>query len=145
MRSAFKGLVVLCAATLLSGSATGADIPNFNKRGSNEKEEKAFATAVAQTIVKAGRTSVTEKNVTLQKYKFNEEAKEGRMNLTISAGYHGAVTDTKYTADIVVHLDTSTKDKWEVMRIEYKDNNSSPVGYSVKGVAALVDKFNSAK
>ena len=38
-----------------------------------------------------------------------------------------------------------TKDKWEVMSIEYKDNNKSPVTYSSKGVAALVDKFNRVK
>ena len=143
MRSLFKGLVVVCAASLLSGSARGADIPNFNKRGSGEKEEKAFVGEVAKTIVHEARTSVGD--VTLKEYKFNEEAKEGRMNLTLSAGYKGAVTKTGYTADIVVHLDTSTKDKWEVMRIEYKDDNKSPVGFSRKNVEALVSKFNAAK
>ena len=81
----------------------------------------------------------------LQEYKFKEEAKEGRMNLTLTAGYKGAITKTKYTADIVVHLDTSTKDKWEVLRIEYKDDNESPVKFSSKNVEALVNKFNSVK
>ena len=143
MRSLFKGLVVLCGAILLSGSAR-ADTPNFNKRGSNDKEEKAFVEAVAQTIVKAARSSVTEKDITLQEYKLKEEAKEGRMNLTITATYKGAVTKTRYTADIVVHLDTSTKDKWEVLRIAYTDNNQSPVPFSRKEIEALVKKFNSA-
>ena len=141
MRSIFKGLVVLCGAALLSGSAR-ADTPNFNKRGSTDKEEKAFVTEVAQTIVKAARSSA--KDITLQEYKF-KEPKEGRKELTISADYLGAATKTKYSADIVVHLDTSTRDRWEVLRIEYKDDNKSPVKYSSKAVEALVNKFNSVK
>jgi len=144
MRSAFKGFVVLCAAALLSGSASGADTPNFNKRGSNEKEEKAFVEEVGQTIVKEARSSVTAKDVTIKEYKF-KDVKDGHKELRISAGYKGLVTKTNYTADIVIHLDTSTKDKWEVLRIEYKDDNDSPIGYSVKGVNALVNKFNGVK
>ena len=140
MRSAFKGLVALCAAALLSGSAR-ADTPNFNKRGSTPKEEKAFVTDVAQTIVKEARSSA--KDITLQEYKF-KDVKEGRKLLTISAGYKGALIKTKYSADIAVHLDTSTKDKWEVERIEYKDNNKSPISFSTKDVDALIKKFNSA-
>jgi hypothetical protein len=136
----FKGLVVLCAAALLSGSARG-DTPNFNKRGSGAKEEKEFVTDVAQTIVTAARSSA--KDVTLQDYKF-KDGKEGRKELTLSAGYKGAVLSTKYSADIVVSLDTSNKDKWEVMRIDYKDNNKSLVKFSSEHVDALVKKFNSA-
>ncbi len=142
MRSAFKGLAVLCAAIVLSSSTRGADTPNFNKRGSEEKEEKAFVTDVAHTIVKAARSSA--KDITLKEYKF-KEPKEGRTVLTLSAGYVGAAIKTKYTADITVHLDTSTKDKWEVDRIEYTDNNKSPIPFSRKDVEALVKKFNSVK
>ncbi len=141
MRRAFNGLAVLCAAAMLSGSAYGADTPNFNKRGSTDKEEKEFVTEVAQTIVKEARSSA--KDITLKEYKF-KEPKEGHKELTISAGYVGAAIKTKYTAEIVVHIDTSTKDKWEVLRIEYKDNNKSPVSFSRKDVDALVKKFNSA-
>jgi D-aminopeptidase len=141
MRSIFKGLVVLCGAVLLSGSAR-ADTPNFNKRGSGAKEEKEFVEQVAQTIVKEARSSA--KDITLQEYKFKEEAKEGRMNLTISAGYKGAVIKTKYSADIVVQLDTSTKGNWKVLKIEYTDNNKSPVSFSSKNVEALVKTFNNA-
>jgi len=144
MRSAFKGLVVLSAAALLSGSAAGADIPNINKRGSNEKELKSFVTAMAQTIVAEARSSVTAKDVILDESKI-KEVKEGHMELRMSATYKGSLTKTTYTADIVVHLDTSTKDKWEVLRIEYKDDNNNPVGYSKKGVEALVNKFNAVK
>jgi ethanolamine utilization protein EutQ (cupin superfamily) len=140
MRSAFKGLVVLCAAALLSASAR-ADTPNFNKRGSTDKEEKEFVTDVAQTIVKEARSSA--KDITLQEYKL-KDGKEGRKVLTMSAGYKGALIKTKYSADIVVHLDASTKDSWKVLKIEYKDNNKSPISFSSKEVDALVKKFNSA-
>jgi hypothetical protein len=137
----FKGLVFVCAAAVLSGSARGAEVPDFNNRGSADKE-KAFVERVAKTIVDEARTSVGD--VTLKEYKFTEP-KAGHKELTMSVGYKGAVTKTAYTADIVVHLDTSTKDKWEVLRIEYKDNNSSPIGFSRKNVDALVNKFNRAK
>ena len=140
MRSIFKGLVVLCGAVLLSGSAR-ADTPNFNKRGTGEKDEKAFVEQVAQTIVKEARSSA--KDITLQEYKF-KEGKEGRMNLTLSAGYKGAVTKTKYSADIVVRLDTSDKGNWKVLKIEYTDNNKSPISFSSKNVEALVKTFNNA-
>ena len=140
MRSIFKGLVVLCGAVLLAGSAR-ADTPNFNKRGSGEKEEKEFVEQVAQTIVKEARSSA--KDITLQEYKF-KDGKEGRKELTLSAGYKGAVTKTKYSADIVVRLDTSDKDNWKVLKIEYKDNNKSPVSFSSKNVEALVKTFNNA-
>ena len=140
MRSIFKGLVVLCGAVLLSGSAR-ADTPNFNKRGSTDKEKKEFVEQVAQTIVTEARSSA--KDITLQEYKF-KEGKEGRKELTLSAGYKGAVTKTKYSADIVVRLDTSDKDNWKVLKIEYKDNNKSPVSFSSKNVEALVKTFNNA-
>ena len=142
MRSVFTGLAVVCATALLSGSNYGADTPNFNKRGSTGKEEKAFVTDVAEAIVKEARSSA--KDITLQEYKF-KDTKEGHKELAISAGYVGAALKTKYTADIVVHLDTSTKDKWEVMRIEYKDDNNSLVKFSQKNVDALVNKFNATK
>jgi hypothetical protein len=141
MRSLFKGLVVLSVGALLSGNAR-ADVPSFNKRGTGDKEEKAFVEQVAKTIVDEARSSA--KDVTLQEYKF-KEGKEGRKELVMSAGYKGAVTSTKYSADIVVHLDTSTPDRWEVMRIDYTDNNKSLVGWSRKNVEALVKKFNDAR
>jgi hypothetical protein len=144
MSSLFKGLSVLCAAVLLSGSVAGADVPSFNKRGEGDKGEKKFVEKVAETIVQEARSSA--KDINLEEYKLKDVAdKEGRKTLTFSASYKGAVTKTKYTADIVVHIDSSNKEKWEVLRIEYKDDNKSPVGYSRKKVDALVDAFNKVK
>jgi hypothetical protein len=141
MSNLFNGLVIPAAVVLLTSSAR-ADVPSFNKRGSGDKEEKAFVEKVAQTIVKEARTSA--KDITLQKYKF-KEPKEGHKELTIEAGYKGVATKTQYNAEIVVHLDTSTKDKWEVLSIEYKDDNDSLIKFSQKNVDALVNKFNAVK
>jgi hypothetical protein len=141
MRAAWKGLFAFAAVAILAGAARAAEVPNFNKRGTGEKEEKAFVEEVARTIVNEARTSA--KDVTLQEYKFTDRG-AGRKELKISAGYKGAVTTTKYTADITVSLDTSKRDKWEVLKIDYTDNNKNLVGFSRKRVDALVEKFNAA-
>jgi hypothetical protein len=44
-----------------------------------------------------------------------------------------------------VHFDTSDAKKWEVMRIEYKDDSPSPLGPSKKNLDALRDKLNGKK
>jgi hypothetical protein len=116
-------------------------VPNFNKRGTSEKEEKAFVGEVARTIVSEARTSA--KDITLQEYKLTDRG-AGRTEPKISAGYKGAVTSTKYTADITVSLDTRKPDQWEVLKIDYTDNNKNLVGFSRKNVDALVQKFNAA-
>jgi hypothetical protein len=139
MRLAFKGLVVLGAALLLSGTAR-ADVPNFNKRGTSEAEQKAFCKSVGETIVKAARKC---KDITLQDCKF-KEVKPGRTDLMISMGYKGVITGTKYTADITIHIDSSTKDKWELTKIVYKDNNKQKLTLSDKKLNDLVEEFNKA-
>jgi hypothetical protein len=141
MRTACNGLFVLFAAAVLGGSAS-AQVPNFNKRGTGEKEEKAFVEKVAQTIVGEARTSAKE--ITLKEHKF-VEPKSGRKQLRMSVGYKGALTSTRYTADVTVELDTSVPDKWEVLRIDYTDNNKNIVGWNRKNVEALVKKFNEAR
>jgi hypothetical protein len=142
MRTAWKGLFVFAAVALLAGGARAADVPNFNKRGTGEKEEKAFVEQVARAIVSEARTSA--KDITLQSHEF-KEPKEGRKDLKMSVGYKGAALGTKYTADVTVSLDSSTPGKWEVLRIDYADNNKSLVGFNRKNVEAMVKKFNTAK
>jgi len=136
MKHVFKTLAILGAAALLGPAARAADI-NFNKRGDSER---SFVAEVGSTVTKSART--TAKDLTLQDYKF-KEVKPGRTDLIISEGYRGGVTRTKYSADIVVHLDTTDKNKWEVLRIDYNDNNKSPVPWNRKNVENLVSKFNS--
>jgi hypothetical protein len=136
MKTAYKTLGVIALALLLSPLARAADeeVPNINKRGS---DEKAFAEKLATAIVKNARTTV--KTATLDSVE-KKTPKEGRTEFHIKAGYKGGIVGTKYTADIVVLVDTSDKDKWEVVRIDYSDNNK--LAFNRKNVESLVPKLN---
>ena len=137
MKVLTKTVGVLALAILLSPVARAADedVPNINKRGD---DEKVFVEKMANSIVKNARTSV--KSATLEKYD-KKTPKEGRTEFHIKAGYKGGIVGTKYTADVVVLVDTSDKDKWEVLRIDYSDNNKG-LGYNRKNVENLVPKLN---
>lgn len=138
MRKLFGGLAILCVVAV-AAPARGDDYPNFNKRGSGEREEKAFVEAVTINIVKAARTC---KEIKVKSHKF-KEAGEGKTDLQIEAGYKGKVTGKPYTANITVHLNSASKDKWSVLSIDYKDNNN--LKYTGKSkVDGLVSKFNDA-
>jgi hypothetical protein len=135
MKSLFRSVAVLAVVALAAPLARAEDdVPNINKRGDNEK---AFVEKLASTIVRNAHTTV--KTATLESYE-KKEPKAGRTEWLIKAGYKGAIVGTKYTADIVVMLDTSDKDKWEVLRIEYTDNNK--LTFSRKNVDGLVPKLN---
>lgn len=139
MRLTIKGLFVLGAVALLSSSARAEGTPNFNKRGTGEKDEKAFVEQVADTIVHAARSC---KDVTVRSYKF-KEVKEGQTDLVIEAGYKGVVTKKPYSADVTVHINSASKGKWSVLSIDYTDNNK--LKWTGKGkVDGLVSKFNDA-
>jgi len=120
----------------LPARAADEDVPNINRRG---KDEKAFAARVAEAVVKTARTSV--RDVTLEKFT-SKTPKEGRTDWFMTANFKGRVSKKDYTADIVVHIDTSDKDKWEVMRVEYKDNSKNVVGPNQKNLRAIVDRLN---
>jgi uncharacterized caspase-like protein len=117
-------------------SESSDEVPNINKRGDDEKK---FLEKLAKAIVPAARTAV--KTATLWKWE-RREPKPDRLEYHIVLGYKGAVTKKDYTAHIVVHVDTSTKDKWEVTRIEYKDDSKAVVGPNRKNLDMLVDKLN---
>ena len=136
MKTAYKILGVFALALLLSPLARAADeeVPNINKRGS---DEKVFAEKLATTIVKNARTTV--KTATLDSVD-KKAPKDGRTDFHIKAGYKGGIVGTKYTADIVVLVDTSDKDKWEVLRIDYSDNNK--LAFNRKNLESLVPKLN---
>jgi cobalt-zinc-cadmium efflux system membrane fusion protein len=115
------------------------DVPDFNKRGSTDNEKAALAADVARTVVRAARPSA--RKITLQSYAF-KEGEKGRTDLVLSAGYEGRAPGVGRTADITVHLDTRTADKWEVLKIDYRDDDKGPLKFDRKRVAALVDRFN---
>lgn len=125
-----KGL----ALVLLAAPVRADDVPQFTKK---DDFEKKFVSRVAVAIVKAAHS--TAKNPSLEKHKF-EQVKPGRSRLEIRASFKGALTRKEYSADIVVHLDTLNKDAWEVLRIDYSDNDTIP--YNRKRVDALIRSFN---
>src|SRR5438045_1598388 len=112
MKSLCRSCAVL-AVLALGGAARADDIPNINKRGDDEKK---FAEKVAEAIVKTARTSI--KSASLEDFK-KKTPKEGRTEWHLKADFKGAATGKAYTAEIVVHIDTSDKEKWEVLRIDY--------------------------
>jgi hypothetical protein len=139
MKTLYRTLAVLALVVIVAPvTAADDDIPNINKRGD---DEKAFVEKLGTAVVKQARTSI--KNTTDVTYE-KKTPKDGRTDFHIKAGYKGGVIGTKYTATIVVHVDTSNKDKWEVLRIEYDDNNKSPIKFNRKNVDEMVKKLNGA-
>jgi hypothetical protein len=118
----------------LAASATPADEPSFKRRGS---EEKRFVTAVGEAVIKAAHP--TAKKLSLVKHEYTHP-KPNRTELVLKMEYHGAVTDKKYVADIVIKIDTSDKNAWEVLNIEYTDNNNLPA--SQNRIQGLIKKLN---
>lgn len=107
---------------------------SFKRRGD---EEKRFVGNVGKAIVKAAHT--TAKKIELVKYEYTKP-KADRTHLTIKMEFRGAVSNKRYVADILVKIDSSNKDAWEVLNIDYTDNNNIP--HSEKKVQALIKKFN---
>ena len=129
---------LLCV--LVGGQAARADdddVPSFKK--DKDRETKEFVAKVGAAIVKAGR--LKPQNMEVEKYEYTKP-KAGRTELKLKMIYHGLVTKKKYTADIVVKLDSSDPNKWEVLNIAYKDNNPSPTKPNAKNIQELIPKFN---
>jgi hypothetical protein len=133
---------LLCAALAALALLVGAwgtvraadDNISFKKRGEKEKE---FVTNVGKAIVTAAHK--TGKKVALVEYKI-ETPKANRTNLKIKMEYYGAVSKKRYVADIVVKIDSTDKEKWECLNIEYTDNNK--IKHSETKVQALIKEFN---
>lgn len=132
----------LAGAALLAGlslgwamaaGAAGDDI-SFKKRGD---EEKRFVAAVGTAIVKAAHK--TARKVELVKHEY-AKPRANRTELTIKMEYRGAVSGKRYVADVVVKIDTSNKDAWEVLNIEYSDNNNVP--HNEKKIQELIKQLN---
>jgi hypothetical protein len=137
MKQLVKAIGLMAVLVVLSPGAR-AEVPNINKRGD---DEKAFVKKVAAAVVKEARTSIKQDKVTLEKFE-KKTPKEGRTEWHIKADFPGAATGKEYTAEIVVVIDTSDKEKWEVLRIDYSDNSKSVVGYNRKNVENMVKKLN---
>lgn len=132
-----SALLLGLALLLAGGSARAADddIPTFRKRGDLEK---AFVEKVGIAIVKAARTAT---KVELDKYEIIDTKKD-RKDMKITMNWVGAVLKNRYTSEIVVKIDSTDKEKWEVLNIEYKDDSKSLTKYNSAKVQELIKKFN---
>jgi hypothetical protein len=139
---AIRSSALILGLALLAGGAVRAadddDVPSFKKRGDNEK---AFVEKVGTAIVKAARTASKIEMDAEKKYEFVDPKKD-RKDLKIFMTYVGAVTKKKYNAQIVVKIDASDKEKWEVLNIEYKDDSISLTKPNTTRIQELVKKFN---
>jgi hypothetical protein len=135
IKTPLAGLMML-AGLLLSAalSAAADDDISFKRRGD---EEKRFVRAVGTAIVKAAHK--TSRKIDLVKYEYTKP-KGNRTELQIKMEYHGAVSDKRYVADIAVKIDTSNKDAWEVLNIDYSDNNN--IRYNAQKIQDLIKQLN---
>jgi hypothetical protein len=129
--------LALLAGLTLTALARPADDDSlsFKRRGS---EEKQFAARVGEAIVKAAHG--TAKKVTLVKYEY-QHPKANRTDLVLKMEYHGAVTDKRYLADVVVKIDSTDKNAWEALNIDYVDTNAT-VKHNEKKIQELLKQFN---
>jgi hypothetical protein len=128
--------VALLAAAVLAPLVRAADEElSFKRRGT---EEKRFVTQVGEAIVKAAHH--TAKKTNLVKYEYTQP-KANRTELAITMEYHGAATDKLYKADIVVKIDSSDKNAWEVLNIDYVDTNAA-IKHNEKKIQDLIKQFN---
>jgi hypothetical protein len=133
-----RSLMLLTLAAFccfVAGARADSDDVTFKKRGDNEK---AWVRDVGIAIIKAAHG--TAKKADLLKYEFSDP-KAGRKDLTLKMEYYGAITGKRYVADIVVKIDSSNKDAWEALNIEYADTNVG-IKHNETKVQDLIKKFN---
>ena len=129
------GLALLAGLTFAALSRAGDNDLSFKHRGS---EEKKFVTDVGEAIVKAAHG--TAKKISLVKYEYTHP-KANRTELVLKMEYHGLATDKKYLADIVVKIDSTDKEAWEVLNIDYADTNTA-IKHNEKKIQELIKRFN---
>jgi hypothetical protein len=85
--------------------------------------KEADVKKIAVDVTKAAHP--TGKNATL--LKFSESNKEGVLHLKMQVEYRGAISNNRYTADVLVQVRLPKKlgDPLEVTGIDFVDNNNS--------------------
>jgi hypothetical protein len=124
-------------APLVAASVARAEDPeiSFKRRGDNEKN---FVKAVGTAIVKAAHGTATKVDMIKHEY---TAPKAGRRELAIKMEYYGVATKKRYVADIVVKIDDSNKDAWEVLNIDYADTNTL-IKHNEKKIQDLIKVLN---
>ena len=115
-------------------------VPSFKK--SKDKESKEFVGKVFENVVKAAR--LKSKNYKVTKYEYvNVKDKPNRKELHITGTWDGALVSKNIETNVTVKIDTSDKDAWEVLSIDYKDNlKTSALNPNRTKIDELVKTFN---
>jgi len=144
MRATLTFGVALTTALALLAAVPAAraaedDVPSFKKRGDKDNE-KQFVTDVGLAVLKAARSAPSKPE--LGEYKF-KDVKAGRRDLEITMNWQGGLTKKKFVSTIVVQIDVSNDKEWEVLNIDYKDDNKiSPAKPNATKIQDLIKKFN---
>jgi hypothetical protein len=124
VRSAAAAIFLTGFALASVVAAQAADDISFKRRKDAEKE---FVDRVGTAVVKAAHG--TARKIALVDFKYTQP-KANRTELTIKMEYSGVVsgkvTGKKYVADILIKIDSTDKNAWEVLNLEYNDNNNVP-------------------
>ena len=131
----FAGFVFLVTGASVR-SWINDDIPSFKKRNS---EEKTFMAELGKALIKA--VHPTAQKIEMVKYEIVKvKDKENRSEINLKMEYFGVVSNKKYLGDAVIKVDTSSKDGWEALNIDYVDNNNLPINR--KNLQELVKSLN---
>ncbi|MGL4550785.1 MAG: hypothetical protein ACRC33_06325 [Gemmataceae bacterium] len=143
MKTTLTALLVAAVASLsFVGPTRAADdkkedtTPSFKKRLDSEKE---FVAKVGEATVKAIRTSPAK--VEMGEYKITDP-KPNRKVIDITMNWAGSVTGKKFKSTIKITVDPSDKEMWEVLEIDYNDDNPSLKIGLEKNLKTLKAKFN---
>lgn len=131
----FAGFVVLATGASVK-SWINDDMPSFKKRNS---EEKTFMADLGKAVIKA--VHPTAQKIVMLKYEIVKvKDKENRSEINLKMEYFGVVSNKKYIGDAVIKVDTSSKDGWEALNIDYVDNNNLPLNR--KNLQELIKSLN---
>lgn len=120
--SFFAGFVFLATGASVR-SWVSDDFPSFKKRNS---EEKTFMAELGRAVIKA--VHPTAQKISMVKYEIVKvKDKENRSEINLKMEYYGVVSNKKYIGDAIIKVDTSSKDGWEALNIDYVDNNNLPL------------------
>jgi hypothetical protein len=127
---------LVALASLAFVGPLSAEPPAFKARLDGER---TFMAKVGEAVVKAVRTSPAK--LSLGEYKITDP-KPNRKVIAITMNWAGSITGKKFTSEIKLTVDTADKESWDVIDIEYSDNNLSPKIGMERNLKALKDKFN---
>lgn len=130
-----RALLAFAVAALAAAAAPAADL-NINNRG----DEKKFIESLVTDAIKVARGS--PKDPAYVSHTADTTTKD-RLKWKIIGTYKGSLTGKVFECELLVSIDTANPKKWEVLSLEYTDNNkTAPAGPSKSGIDKLKTTLN---